>query len=81
MLKVIKLSFIVNPVVEDYIRSLIHVDDDYLKRLQNYAQSHNVPIVQPEVADFLEVFTLSHKAESILEIGTAIGYSAPALSV
>jgi len=70
------LSFIVNPLIEDYIRSLIHVDDDYIKKLLAYAHEYHVPIVQPEVADFLEIFTRSHKAESVLEIGTAIGYSA-----
>lgn len=74
------MSFIVNPLIEDYIRSLIHVDDTYIEKLLEYAHEHHVPIVQPEVADFLEIFTLSHKAESVLEIGTAIGYSASIFS-
>ena len=69
-----------NPVIEDYIRSLIVDKDEYLKELLAYADEYHVPIVHPEVAEFLEVFTLSHGAESVLEIGTAIGFSASIFS-
>ena len=68
-------SEIVNEVVENYVRSLIPKKSEFYNELVEYAILNNVPIVQPEVASFLEVLIKSSKIKSILEIGTAIGYS------
>jgi predicted O-methyltransferase YrrM len=41
-----------------------------------YATLHEVPIIHPEVGQFLKVLIKSHKVKRVLEVGTAIGYSA-----
>lgn len=69
-------SKIVDKHVEKYVRSLVPIRDEYYRNLENYAFENNVPIVQPEVAKFIEVLIKSSATKSILEIGTAIGYSA-----
>lgn len=44
--------------------------------LKEYARSENVPIIQDEGMEFLETFIEKKQIKNILEIGTAIGYSA-----
>ena len=62
--------------IEDYIRGLLPDNNPSLKIMEKYAEENHVPIVQPEVAQFLKVLLKLKKPKSILEIGTAIGYSA-----
>ncbi len=69
------MSNIVNPLVEEYIRDLVPQNNELLKKMEEYAKLNHVPIVQPEVAKLLEVLTKISKSKSILEVGTAIGYS------
>ncbi|MFZ5965923.1 MAG: O-methyltransferase [Bacillota bacterium] len=69
------MSNIVNEHVENYIRSLIPENQALLQEMEDYAQTFHVPIVQPEVAKLLEVMIKSCGSKSILEVGTAIGYS------
>ena len=47
-----------------------------MDRLESYAKEHNVPIMQKEGIDFLTNYIKDNNIKSILEIGTAIGYSA-----
>lgn len=47
-----------------------------LKRMKEYAKDNNVPIMQDDGISFLTTFIHKNKIKSILEIGTAIGYSA-----
>ncbi|GAB6108854.1 O-methyltransferase [Fusibacter bizertensis] len=68
-------SKIVDPYVESYIKELIPNEEGLLAALELYAHEHLVPIVQPEIAQYLKVFTKLVKPKSVLEIGTAIGYS------
>lgn len=70
------LSNIVNSLVEDYIRNILPQNNSLLKEMEKFASTHHVPIVQPEVAKLLEVITKMNGSKNILEIGTAIGYSA-----
>ena len=44
--------------------------------LEEYAKKHNVPIIQKEGLNFLLKFIKQNNIKNILEIGTAIGYSA-----
>lgn len=62
--------------VVSYIRSLIPERNAYFQKLEAYADEFHVPIIQPEVAQFMQTLVLLHKPKRILEIGTAIGYSA-----
>lgn len=70
------MSNIVNPLVEDYIRSLTNEHDDYFLKLESYAEENHVPIIHKEVKNILAFVVKTISAESVLEIGTAIGYSA-----
>lgn len=47
-----------------------------IKQMKEYAEKNNVPIMMDEGIDFLTTFILKHHVSNILEIGTAIGYSA-----
>lgn len=66
--------------ITDYIRDIIPERTGLLKELELYAEENHVPIVQPEVARLLSVLANMIRPEHILEIGTAIGYSAILLS-
>lgn len=70
------MSQIVNKPVINYLRSLVTETDPYFMALETYAEEHHVPIVHPEVKSLLEFVVVSTRANSVLEIGTAIGYSA-----
>ncbi len=61
--------------IEEYIRELIPLDED-LEEMETYAEKNHVPIIQREVAQFIRVLLKMEKPKNILEIGTAIGYSA-----
>ncbi len=47
-----------------------------IENLKEYAKDNNVPIMQDEGIDFLCKYITEHGIETILECGTAIGYSA-----
>jgi predicted O-methyltransferase YrrM len=64
-----------NPTNE-YIRSTLRKNEGLLKELEEYAAGNHVPIVTPEVARLLVVLGKLVKPARILEVGTAIGYSA-----
>ncbi len=60
----------------DYIRDSLQSSEGILAELEAYAHQKGVPIVQKEVASFLETMCRIQKPMRVLEIGTAIGYSA-----
>jgi len=62
--------------IEDYIRSITPTNKDYLIKMEEYAHENHVPIIEPEVAQLIKVLLKNNKPKSILEVGTAIGYSA-----
>jgi len=70
------LSNITELHVEEYIRGILPKSDGYLLEMEEYAKQNNIPIVHPEAAQFLKVLIKLIKPKNILEIGTAIGYSA-----
>ena len=70
------MSNIVNPLIEEYIRNLNLPSESLLRSMEDYATVNHVPIVQPEVAKLLEVIIKISAAKKVLEVGTAIGYSA-----
>lgn len=50
-------------------------DTEDSSSIQNYAMLNEVPIVMDEGSDFICNYILEHDCKSILEIGTAIGFS------
>ena len=49
--------------------------EDILKEIEKYAEENNVPIMQKKGINFLCKFIEKNEIKTILEIGTAIGYS------
>ena len=47
-----------------------------IRKIEEYAKIYNVPIMLPDGIDYLCNYIKENKIKSILEIGTAIGYSA-----
>ena len=70
--------------VEDYISKYIRVlqppYEGVLSEIQEEAIDNDVPIVPHEVARFLSVILTMKKPKNILEIGTAVGFSASLMS-
>jgi predicted O-methyltransferase YrrM len=60
----------------DYINSIQKEWDEPIVELEKFAEENNVPIIQKEVSKFLYVIGSVLKPSKILEVGTAIGYSA-----
>jgi predicted O-methyltransferase YrrM len=70
------MSNIVNEHVESYLRSLVNETEEYFLDLEAYAEEHHVPIIHKEVKSLLDFLVKMNGTTSVLEIGTAIGYSA-----
>ena len=51
-------------------------NDLLIKEIKEYALINNVPIMQDEGIEFLTNFIVKNNITNILEVGTAIGYSA-----
>ena len=47
-----------------------------MARLREEAERDRIPVVRPETEAFLRTITVMHRPERILEVGTAVGYSA-----
>ena len=47
-----------------------------IKEIKEYAIKNKVPIMNQEGIDFLTTFIIKYQIKNILEVGTAIGYSA-----
>ena len=59
----------------EYLDGLVTQSDPLLQEMEAYAAEHRVPIADREVALFLEITARAIRAERVLEIGMAIGYS------
>jgi predicted O-methyltransferase YrrM len=61
--------------VDDYLYSMLPQRDEVLVEMEGYASEHNVPIVGPAVARVLQQLALTINAQTVFELGSAIGYS------
>ena len=50
--------------------------EEEIKRIKDYAQNESIPLMQDDGIEFLTSFIEKKQLKEILEIGTAIGYSA-----
>jgi len=59
------------------------VDNAYtmIRELKQYAKENNVPIMNDEGIDFLTTFVIKYQITNVLEIGTAIGFSAISMAL
>lgn len=67
--------------IEDYLRSLYKTKSDLLSELREYAEENHVPIIEEECEEFYNFLINTTKPKKILELGTAIGYSAISFSM
>ena len=63
-----------------YIRETLPKSEGLLLEMEGYAKENGVPISQPESIRFLEIIIKIANAKRILEVGSAIGYSAIRMS-
>ncbi len=64
----------------DFMNSLEKEEFPYLEELEKYAIDTEVPIVRKEMQSFLKTLLTMNKPRQILEVGTAIGFSALLMS-
>ncbi len=69
------MNSIVNEQLQDYLRQLSKSDDETILELEEFAKNNHIPIVEAEVRQLLKMILLMEQPKTILEIGTAIGYS------
>lgn len=61
--------------LQNFLTETVPSRDPLLRRLEEQAARNTLPIIHPEVGQFLQFLIHVHKPKSILEIGTLIGYS------
>jgi predicted O-methyltransferase YrrM len=61
--------------MEKYLEDLLPLRDELLQEMEETALAETIPVVTPAVGNFLQLLVQINSAQSILEIGTAIGYS------
>lgn len=59
-----------------YINSLDSGNSPFLEELEREARDSYVPVIRREVQSFLKVFLAMNRPGRILEVGTAVGFSA-----
>lgn len=55
---------------------MVEETEQKIKEMKKYAQENNVPIIQDASMNFIEEYIKNNNIKKILEIGTAIAYSA-----
>lgn len=65
-----------NNRINDFINSFKIDEKNIFKTLEKYARENDVPIIREDVKYFIRMLLNIKKPKNILEIGTAIGYSA-----
>ncbi|WP_455950054.1 O-methyltransferase [Eubacterium sp.] len=71
---------IVDERIVSYIHSLEKTNSDILEKIEKEAHGDNVPIIRKEMESFLRVMLELKRPKRILELGTAVGYSAILMS-
>lgn len=61
--------------LQNFLTQTVPPREPLLQRLEEQAARENLPIIHPEVGQFLRFLIRLHRPHSILEVGTAIGYS------
>lgn len=62
--------------IKKYIEELTPKTSQFMQKLEIFAYYNHVPIITKDTRRFLEIFLNILKPKKILEVGTAIGYSA-----
>lgn len=73
-------SVIVDERIVTYMHSLEKSNNNVLEEIEQQAHTDGVPIIRKEMESFLRVMLTITKPKRILELGTAVGYSAILMS-
>ena len=71
---------IVDERIVTFINSLETQNSEILETVEKEALASHVPIIRKEMQSFLKVLLAMHAPRSILEVGTAVGFSALLMS-
>ena len=66
---------IVEERMRTYINSLDMGNTSFLEELERKALLDRVPIIRKEMQSFLKMFLAATRPQTILEVGTAVGFS------
>lgn len=66
--------------ISTFISSFDTGNTPFLEELEQYAKKTDVPIIRPQVQNLLKLLLAMKKPKTILEVGTAIGFSALLMS-
>ncbi len=69
-----------DPFLNPYLQQLLKDKDSFLENLRKIADRDNVHIVREDTASLLRCLVQTHKPATILEAGTAIGFSSILMS-
>ncbi|MDT8070665.1 MAG: O-methyltransferase [Terriglobia bacterium] len=61
--------------IDEYIHSLLPARDEVLTEIEEQARQRNIPIVGPAVGRLFYQLVQMTQAESVFEMGSAVGYS------
>lgn len=67
---------IINEDILYYLRHEQKENEGFLKELEKFADEENIPIIPSETVSYFRFFLQTMQPKKILEIGTAIGFSA-----
>ncbi len=70
------MSKIVDERIVAYINSLNHNDRDIVSAIEKEALANYVPIIRKDTKELLKVLICMKKPQRVLEVGTAVGFSA-----
>ncbi|MEH7109533.1 O-methyltransferase [Bacillus sp. JJ1764] len=65
-----------NEKLHSYIEGLINERDPLFLEMEQYANQHNIPIMELAGIETMLQLLRIHRSKKVLEVGTAIGYSA-----
>lgn len=70
------MNYVTDKYINDYLRTVQPEYDGILGEIEKESRAADVPIIPHETARLLSVLLTMKKPEKILEIGTAVGFSA-----
>ena len=69
-------NFITYDFIAEYLQNTVKKESPFLEELYLFARENHIPVIKREAGRFLGLLVGLTNAEAILEVGTAIGYSA-----
>jgi len=69
------MNKILYPAQVKYLQSYRRKEDKLIIEMEDYAEKHNIPILDWHSAEFIEKLIITAKPDRVLEIGTAIAYT------